>query len=78
MQAPNIMKGHWDYVARGQGLLGRLRRQTLPMLLVIAVTALAAFNAVALPTYLDRQIGAPLPMLLLQPPSRCSYWLENA
>ena len=58
IQAPNIMKGHWDYVARGQGLLARLRRQTLPMLLVIAVTTLAAFNAILLPSYLERQIGA--------------------
>lgn len=53
------MKGHWDYVAQEQGLLGRLRRQSLPMALVIGVAALAAFNAILVPVYMERQIGTP-------------------
>ena len=62
-QAPNIMKGHWDYVARGQGLLARLRRQVQPMLLVIGVAALAGFNAMVMPIHLERHISARLPLL---------------
>lgn len=54
------MKGHWDYVAQEQGMLGRLRRQSLPMALVIGVAALAAFNAIVVPVYMERQIGKPL------------------
>ncbi|PNW80246.1 hypothetical protein CHLRE_08g383800v5 [Chlamydomonas reinhardtii] len=74
--APNVLQGFWERSPEQRHFLPRVRRNLRVLAFLSGLTALAAFNATAVPLYLERQATAaaatPAVMLI---GSRASTWL---